>query len=300
MKKFFIVMGMVAFLSEQAKAQSIKGFLIDSPACSVKVYRKPTGTIDTLYDKANVNGLWIVNPVQFEPPAQDGETLYVYGGWNLDGKAKTFVIRGNEDIALDLNLNKFTANVRDVIDTFDVSNTIPLKCIYWISGVPPETTIIDTNQGGTFYFDIHVPFDTLQAQHGIAGTLRLEKIISSDTLLRTDTPFTVDRTRFDAQLVADTVYFPSEVIPLGEEDDWPGKGKENNKKTIEFNVYPSITSSKIKIYGTKGFSIYNALGQKIEGRKNINRVYFLNGPNGVYFLRPKEKHLPTIKIIKRN
>jgi len=194
------------FFPERAYAPDIAGFFINAPQCSVKIYRKPTGSVDTLYDEANADGLWVQWTENFEPPAQPGETLYVEGGWNLGGKAKTFEVVYTP-LFLDLNLNKFTACIENVHDSSHVN--APLKAIYSLQGVAPCTTEIDTgyNQGFTFYYDIHVPFDTLAATQGKPGTIRLEKTLNDTTWFR-NIDFTVDRTKFDAQLVKDSVYFP--------------------------------------------------------------------------------------------
>jgi len=286
-------------LAGKADAVNIRGFFIGSPNCSLEVYRKPTGSRDTLKTRTGSNGNWVIETNNFIPPAIQGETLNVYGGWNLGGKAKTFLIRGPpEYTSLDLNLNKFTGCIGDVIDTSGISAT--LNAIYQINGFAPCTTVVDTgiNQGFTFNYDVHVPFDTTQAVQGRQGNIRLEKR-NGNTVYWTDVPFTVDKTRFDAQLIRDTaIYFPQNVSGVEQE---PSQSPQRNG--LEWRVWPSVTQGIVNVTGTKGFSTYNAAGQEVGKYQTSNAnstgiINFSPYPNGVYFLRPEDMGQDTKKVVK--
>ncbi len=267
----------------------IGGFFIDTPDCSLKVYRRPTGPIDTLRTKTNFAGKWVIETANFNPPAGTGETLYIYGGWNLGRKAKTFLIRGPPEYnSLDLNLDKFTACIKNVYDSSHVS--APLKAIYSLQGVAPETTEVDTgyNQGFAFYYDIHVPFDTLQATQGKQGIIRLEKTLADTTWYRV-IPFTVDRTRFDAQLVKDTVYFTKDSMIIGVEESKLENLVRDKGKLI---VSPNITRGDIILNQEGDYYIYNVLGREVlKGKyQKGNQIDLDDLPAGAYmlFVKPKD------------
>ncbi len=274
-----------------ANAVNVDGFFINSPACSVKVYRKPTGPIDTLRTITNIDGKWGIETANFNPPAGLNEILYVHGGWNFGKKAKTFWIRGppGENFVYDLNLNKHTACIKDVHDSTHF-NSAPLKLIYWINGFPPCTTEVDTgyNQGFTFYYDIHAPFDTSQAQHGAQAHFRLEKVRGDTTFYR-NIDFLIDTTRFDAQLVKDTIYFTrdSSVIGIVEENNLENLIRKDGGLVKG----PSIvrggsdivlnTEGDYYLYDVSGKIAYKGKGNKINTYDLSNGAYFL-------FLKPKD------------
>ena len=204
-----------------ASAIGIGGFFLGAPGCSVKFYRKPTGSVDTLRYQANSRGKWVFATENFHPPADTGETLYVLGGWNLNGKAKTFdVLTYSPKPYRDLHLNKHTACITNVHDSSHVSAA--LYAVYWISGCAPETIAVDTSiNGWLFYDDVHVPFDTLQATQGESATIRLEKVLQTpvgDSVFFRNIPFTISKERFDAQLVRDTVYFTRDSVEFRPRD----------------------------------------------------------------------------------
>ena len=202
-----------------ANATSLYGFFLGSPGCSVKVYRKPTGPIDTLRDETNSRGKWNINTLNYSPPSNSGETLYVLGGWNLDGTARTFIVLPDPN-TLDLHLDKHTACITNVNDSSHISAA--LYAVYWIHGFAPETAAVDTHFNAYwFYDDIHVPFDTLQAIQGESATIRLEKLLRTsvgDSVFYRSIPFTISKVRFDAQLVRDTVYFTRDSVEFRTRD----------------------------------------------------------------------------------
>jgi len=285
-------------LAGKADAVDVRGFFIGSPNCSLEVYRKPTGSRDTLKTRTGSNGNWVIETNNFIPPAVQGETLYVYGGWDLGGKAKTFdILTTSPKPYLDLNLNKFTGCIGDVIDTSQISGT--LNAIYRINGFAPCTTVVDTgiNQGFTFWDDVHAPFDTTQAVQGRQGNIRLEKR-NGNTVYWTDIPFIVDKTRFDAQLIRDSVYFPQNYSGVEQE-----LSLSPQRKGHEWRVWPSVTQGIVNVTGTKGFSTYNAAGQKVGKYQNSNAnstgiINFSPYPNGVYFLRTEDMGQETKKVVK--
>ena len=94
----FVIGGLITlgtFIADKARAVSLDGFFINTPNCSLKVYRKEvTGGIDTLYAKTNSRGKWVIETANADPEFAQDETLYVDGGWNLGKNAETFLIQG--------------------------------------------------------------------------------------------------------------------------------------------------------------------------------------------------------------
>ncbi|MCX6742551.1 MAG: hypothetical protein NTX24_05290 [Candidatus Pacearchaeota archaeon] len=196
----------------------IGGSFVSSPDCSLKVYRTPKGSIDTLRTKTNSRGRWVVGTENMEPDPQPGETLHVLGGWNLNGKAKTFdVLVSSPPPYLDLHLNKHTACIKNVYDQTNFSGN--LNSISWIGNYAPETTAVDTGLSLYWYYDVHSKFDTLQATHGSPAHIRLEKMKGDTTFFR-NLDFTVDTTRTDAQLVKDTAYFTRDSFVVNQTPIW--------------------------------------------------------------------------------
>jgi len=282
-------------MPKEIKGIAMDGFFINAPNCSVKVYRKPTGPIDTLRTQTNVFGKYGIATENFNPPAQTGETLYVYGGWNLGGEARTYMIRGPPEYnSLDLNLNKHTACIKDV---YDLTNfNAPLKLIYWINGFAPETTQVDTGFSWYWKYDVHAPFNKAQATHGAQAHFRFEKVRGDTTFYR-NIDFLIDTTRFDAQLVKDTIYFTKDSSIIG-------IAEENQKKNIEqkFDVYPTITNGHVNVKGANKINVYDISGRKAghyEGNATSNGFNFeMSAPAGVYFIKPEENSLPTRKVVK--
>ena len=201
-----------------ASAATLYGNFVGSPACSLEVYRKPTGALDTLYAKTNSRGRWAISTSNFNPPAEQGETLNILGGWNLGGKARANVVLPTPN-ALDLHLNKHTACIKDVYDQTDFDGD--LNAISWIEGFAPETTAVDTGPSLYWFYHIHAPFDTLQATQGDSATIRLEKVLRTpvgDSVFHRNIPFTISKERFDAQLVRDTVYFTRDCVEFRPRD----------------------------------------------------------------------------------
>ncbi|MCK4250804.1 hypothetical protein KAX97_05125 [candidate division WOR-3 bacterium] len=83
------------------------------------------------------------------------------------------------------------------------------------------------------------------------------------------------------------------VNPTGINENKQEKPKQS------FQAYPTITNGNVKIYGTNTFSVYNSAGQRIDKEENNSGNYFINGPAGVYFLKPEDSKLPAKKIIKK-
>jgi|GEM_PF-4731400 len=282
-------------MPREGKGVGMYGYFVDTPSCSVKVYRKPTGPVDTLKIISGNGGVWVIETNNFNPPAGQGETLYVYGGWNLGGEAKTYMIRGPPEYnSLDLNLNKHTACIDNVYDSTHVNT--PLKLIYWINGFAPETTQVDTFLDGKSLYDVHAPFNKAQATHGAQAHFRFEKVRGDTTFYR-NIDFLIDTTRFDAQLVKDTIYFTKDSSIIG-------IAEENQKKNIEqkFDVYPTITNGHVNVKGANKINVYDISGRKAgryEGNATSNGFNFeMSAPAGVYFIKPEENGLPTRKVVK--
>ncbi len=282
--KIFGIFGILSMIylttPKKTEAVPISGFFINSPQCSVKVYRKPTGPIDTLKTKTDDWCGWVIETANFNPPAGTGETLYVYGGWNLEGSAKTFVIRGPPEYnSLDLNLNKHAACIKDVYDS-TYFNSAPLKLIYWINGFPPETTQVDTGgQGLDHYYDIHAPFDTLQAVQGAQAHFRLEKVRADTTFYR-NLDFVIDKTRFDAQLVRDTIYLTRDSFVIGVVEENLEKRVKGGRLIVKPNPAKNYIVSNYEAV------LYDALGRQVRKIDEGKNVIDLN--SGVYFIKRED------------
>jgi hypothetical protein len=287
--------GIIFLAPKLAEAINVNGVFINAPFCSVKVWRiNPT---NTQYTEAYSSGMWGIETENFSPPSQIGDSLYVEGGWNLGGNAKTsHIVKASANQVYDLTLDKFTGCIEEIIDTSGLHDSIPLMCEYWIDGFAPETTQVDThNIGWTHGFDLHAAFEDSQSQSGAWAHYKLYKYVqdSPDTLYVTEDSVPVSRDAFDAQLIRENDTFPKEKIIIGI--------KEQKQKNIEskFQVMPTITNGNVKIYGINAFSVYNSAGQRIDKKENNSGEYYINGPDGIYFLKPEEQGFPTKKIIKK-
>lgn len=287
------VIAAAAFMMpREVKGIGIDGYL-DVPSCSVKVWRvNPPDTIRTI---TNIFCKYGIETNNFNPPSQIGDSLYIQGGWNLGGDARTnHIVKASDNTLLDLNLNKHTACIDNVHDSTHF-NSAPLKLIYWIDGFAPETTQVDTGFSWYWYYDVHAPFNKSQATHGAQAHFRFEKVHGDTTFFR-NINFTIDTTRFDAQLVKDTIYFTKDSSVIGT--------SEENKQTkpLEYQVYPTITKGKVNIKGLeKGFDVFNVAGQCIgKYKSNSTGSYEIKGPDGNYFIVPeeKEKGFPVKKVTK--
>lgn len=203
---------------------SVYGNFVGSPGSDIMIYRKPKGSVDTVYTTTDsVTGAWAIAHDRFTPPAEQNETLYIFGSLNQNGKAKTFLVRGPPEYnSLDLTLDKHTACIKDVYDSTGLSDTI--KLIHWIDSFPAETMSVTTTLSPYWKFDVHAPLDTLQATQDAQGHFRFYKTKGDTTFFR-NFDFTVDTTRFDAQLVKDTIYFTRDSFYVNQTQD-----------TIDFSV----------------------------------------------------------------
>ena len=210
----------VCVLVGGANATSLNGNIVGSPDCSLKLYRKPTGSIDTLRNKTNSHGAWAFATENLEPDPEPGETIYVLAGWNLDGEARTFdVFSWTPQRYPDLHLDKHTACIKQVHDSSRVN--AELNAVYWIEAYAPETTSVDTGLSLDWKYDVHVPVDTLQAAQGESAWIRLEKVLQTpvgDSVFFRTIPFTISKERLDAQRVRDTVYFTRESVEFRPRD----------------------------------------------------------------------------------
>ena len=197
--------------AKKAGAVGLGGFFVDTPNCTTQIYRKPIGSIDTLETITDGDGYWVEGTENLNPPAQINDTLYIEGKQNGKIAQTMWIVKPSGNDVYDMHLDKHTVNIENVIDTSGLAN--PLYAIYSLDGVAPCTTEIDTgyDQGWTFYYDIHAPFNKSDATHGKQGNIDLVKTVG-DTTWKTSIPFTVDKTAFDAQALASPIYFPEEII----------------------------------------------------------------------------------------
>ncbi|MHA1869100.1 MAG: hypothetical protein ACTSXD_13740 [Candidatus Heimdallarchaeaceae archaeon] len=276
-------------LPKVAKSVNIRGFFINSPNCSTKVWR--VNPPDTLRTITNSVGRWAIETDNFNPPAQIGDTLYIEGGWNLGGSAKTiWELKATGNMVYDLNLDMFTGCIEEINDTSGLHDTIPLMCEYYIDGFAPETTQIDTANSPYCYYDLHAAFENSQAQPGAWAHYKLYKYVqdSPDTLYQTIDSFIINRDAFDAQLIKQTEYFPKEKVIIGVEENKQEVPKEKERK---------VKQTLGTVFDIKGsWTLYNLIGNKVAEYHSYNdqfvRHNFGSGknslPQGIYLLKKEE------------
>ena len=273
-------------LPKMAKATNVNGYFIDTPNCSTKVWTPVSP--DTQKTLTNNWGKFAIETQDFANPPQIGDTLYFEGGWNLGGKAKTlWELKASENQIYDLNLDKHTGCIKEIIDTSGLHDSIPLMCEYWIEGFLPETTNVDTSfqQGLTHYYDLHIPFDTLQAQQGVMAHYKLfKKVIDSpDTLYVKEDSFQINKDAFDAQLIRLTDTFPKEKIIIGVEEN-------NQPFTKKERIVKQSHGTRFDIKGP--WELYDLIGNKVSEYQTDTNAYKSHNlgmyPNGHYFLKSKD------------
>ena len=279
-----------------ASGIGVPGYFISTPNCSVIVYRRPTGGIDTLKTKTGNAGGYMILTEDFFPPLRLGDTLTVAGGWNLGGMARTlYVLRFAEREFLDLHLNRFTTCVTNVSDSSHIGTQ--LKCTYQLLGhsVKAETVDVDTSFYGNFHFDIHLPLPRDSVHDSDSLYLRCYKVFgaSNESLAYTDRVFVLSRARYDAQLAADSIPFPEHRV-LGV-SELPNE----RPRVRHLKVRPTIVSQGVRIGGKGVVEIYDALGQRVAERKINDGILNLRGfPGGIYYLKLKGSRTFVEKIVK--
>ena len=282
-----LLVGSTFLAPKLAKGIGVDGFFVDTPNCSTKVYRKPTGSVDTLWTKTDDWNYWQINTEWFNPSSQIGDTLYIKGGWNLGGDAKTmWELKASGNKVYDLHLDKHTGCISEIIDTSGLHDSIPLMCEYWIDGFAPETTNVDTAMNYYWYYDAHLPFADSQAQQGAMAHYKLfKKVIDSpDTLYVKEDSFLINKDAFDAQLIRLTDTFPKEKIIIGvEENNQPVPEKER--------IVKQSHGTRFDIQGP--WELYDLIGNKVSEYQTDSNVYkshnFGMYPNGRYFLKSKDE-----------
>ena len=279
-----------------ASAVTMSGFFINTPNCSLKVYRKPTGAIDTLRRITDGTGYWNIVTQNFIPEALQGETLYVEDNAR---RVKTFMKRGPPEFnSLDLHLDKFTACARNVDDSSHLNEQ--LKCAYQLlrHSIKPETVNVDTSHLGNFWYDLHLPLAKDSVHNGDSIYLKCYKIYgpANESIAFTERKFVLNRDRFDAQLLAENISFPERrMLSINEEPS-----QAVRKKGIEYKVYPTITKNEVSVKGINGFiDLYDVEGKKLAELPVSNgKLNLSDYGKGVYFILPKETKLPSKKIVK--
>lgn len=194
----------------------------------VKIYRKPTGPVDTLYTTTNENGRYLEFESNFIPEANFGDTLFVKA---YDGDYTTVLkFLAGTDYNLEATLDNpdnpskaFTVSVGAPFDLGGIKDTSglpdPITGIYRLAKNSVQTCTTQVDTGYCSY-----PWDHFWrswfnfeeqdsvAKHGDSAYISLEKV-NEDTLYRTLIPFEIDTTWLAAMQAGDsTVWFPLEKI----------------------------------------------------------------------------------------
>lgn len=221
-------------------AQTFRGFIhnsengIPGANTSVKAYLKRTGgTIDTLYLTTNSTGRYNYDATNFVPSASIGDITYVEAKKDTLGKSFTVktektVQNGNVDLYEltldnpDKNVRAFTWNIDEFKDTTNFANTTIVPS-FWLNKNPDQkiTASLDTISSGLtshpHYFDSWGNFekqDSTWAQGDSARVLFAKRDTNKafpDSIPYSLFTFGIDTTMGDAQLVRDTLKFPTNV-----------------------------------------------------------------------------------------
>ena len=189
----------------------------------VKIYRKPTGSIDTLFTTTNGNGRYLEFESNFNPSANPGDSLWIlaYNGSHTANLKSIAGTNYNLGITLDNPNNPSKAftlcigdpdNMKWIHDTSGVPGL--LNGIYWLNKNPTQkcTTEVDTTWTNYYYVgNLNLEEQDSPCSHNDAGMVYLEKYIA-DTTFRTHIAFIIDTTWLGAQLISPEVYFPLEKI----------------------------------------------------------------------------------------
>lgn len=273
--------------------------------------RNPPGAADTLLFTVDAFGRYMGVGLAFSPPAQVGDTIHIYAykdTLNHRYETRTKIALTNLTIPIfDIHLHEspdseFDLNVYDISDTNPSTQALDLRSITRHANNPnvAETTLIDTLNTG-IYPHLHL-FDYFQntgpqpASLGDTMLIRFEKT-RNDTIWHYDTFAVIGENTFDnAVLVADHIFFPKDISTGIAEHE------QKTPKT-QMQVMPTILkgNNKISIVGLDGkLDVYNSLGQQLDEYKvyGTATLDFSKYSSGVYFLKPKEQELPSVKIIK--
>lgn len=290
----------------------------------VKVYRKPTGPIDTLVTNANTNTRWTIFTENFNPPAQISDTLFVEAKKDTLGRqfysTTKWIIRNGtypyhnfvRELHLDDPWNSplaFTPNISVVKDTSGISTSF--VALAWLYKNPAQKCIgvVDTALSLSHRYDAYFNFENQDSTFspGDSFKIRLQKT-RNDTTWFTEIASAVDTTYFGAMTAnasnsvhngafhGDTLYFP-QGRQLGAIEE---KQKQETKKGIEYKVYPSIAKDEVNVKGINGMiDLYDVSGKKIaELSVNNGKINLSGYSKGVYFVLPKKTDLPGKKIVK--
>lgn len=201
---------------------------------SVKAYLKRSpGTIDTLYLTTNSNGRYNGLTENFSPAPAIGETLYVEAkkdtlGKSFKAETKWPIFGGGNylyEITLDnpdKNVRAFTWNIDEFRDTTNYANTT-ITPLFWLNKNPGQKTIaeLDTISNGlSSHPHYHDSWGNLQMQdstwaQGDSASVLFQKNYTlktfPDSIPYSLLTFPIDNTFWDAQLVKDTLKFPTDV-----------------------------------------------------------------------------------------
>jgi hypothetical protein len=180
----------------------------------------------------NSNGRYNDDTANFIPAASIGDTLYIEAkkdtlGKSFKAKAKK-IIGGSIDLYeitldnLDKNVRAFTWNIDEFKDTTNYANTT-ITPLFWLNKNPGQKTIaeLDTISNGlSSHPHYHDSWGNLQMQdstwaQGDSASVLFQKnyILKAfpDSIPYSLLNFGIDTTFWDAQLVKDTLKFPTDV-----------------------------------------------------------------------------------------
>ncbi|MGB9708356.1 MAG: T9SS type A sorting domain-containing protein [Candidatus Pacearchaeota archaeon] len=237
-----ILVSGILIIPKEAKSIGVGGFVHNSyngvPGANslVKVYRKPTGTIDTLFATVDSNDGWAILTENFDPPAQLWDTLRIEAWKDTLGRkfySRTdWVIRSgsypDHNFVRELHLDDpwksplaFTPNISVVKDTSGISTSFVALAALYKNLSQPCIGVVDTALSLTHRYDAYfnLEFQDSMFAHGDSFKVRLEKT-RNDTTWFTEIASAIDTTHWDAMVVnannsvhngafhGDTLYFP--------------------------------------------------------------------------------------------
>ncbi len=161
MRYFSLVMQLILLCLSVSisDAQTINGFVVGSPGCSVRVHRQTPWADDEVRTITDGQGYWEADCRDFYGPLNPGDRFYVDYGWNLGSPVTLSSRRGRDSIEHipDVHLDQFTVCIKDIADSSHIAGD--LKLYYQLvprSAHNPKPVIVDTGQTEGAFFDVHL------------------------------------------------------------------------------------------------------------------------------------------------
>lgn len=273
-------------------AQVFRGFVIDAPGCSVRVYRQSPWAADEVRTITDGQGYWEADCRGFQIPLNLGHRFDVDYGWNLGYCMTLGWRRGRDTIEVlpDVCLDQFTVCIKDIIDSSHVAGD--LKLYYQLmpgSGRSFKPILVDTGRTEEAFFDIHLPLPRHRVFPNSVLYLKLFKTFGAaqESLVCTERTYELCTGR-NAQVLDEQLWFPEQRTAWQRQNQITRNGlaarmKANRRTTRTAMLLAAQSSSHERPKGV----LFNALGQRVpEGKVDQLR-------SGTYFLVTNDP--PTIR-----